>query len=201
MDGEPKKKLMRQRVAEPGLDFYATPEWVTCGMIHRAFRESWETLPIWEPACGDGRMAECLKTHLPNQVYCSDIVDRGYEKMDATLDFFSCEAPYPKDQFVLITNPPYCSIDDFILRALDMTDKIAMIGRLAWLEGVDRYQKIYCNPLRMPTAVYVFVRRIKFYKDGDPDNVDNVSGVPHAWFIWDGPMKSIHQDPVIRWIP
>ena len=62
---------------------------------------------VWEPACGDGRMAEALK-RAGAQVYASDIEDCGYAGLNERLDFTSLQRPKiallePR----IITNPPY----------------------------------------------------------------------------------------------
>jgi hypothetical protein len=56
-----------------GPDFFPTPEWATHALIDNEEFEG----TIWEPACGDGTMAEVLKqTGCP--VEASDLYDRGY---------------------------------------------------------------------------------------------------------------------------
>ena len=62
------------RIADlEGPDFFPTPEWATHALINNEEFEG----TIWEPACGDGTMAEVLKqTGCP--VEASDLYDRGY---------------------------------------------------------------------------------------------------------------------------
>ena len=56
-------------------DFYPTRErWVTEALLAHLDLAG---LTVWEPATGEGDMAEVLKTSGAARVYCSDIMDRG----------------------------------------------------------------------------------------------------------------------------
>ena len=62
-----------------------------------------------------------------------------------------------------------------------------MLGRLQFLEGEGRFEKIHStNP---PTDVYVYVDRIACFKNGDfslkPDSIQ-----AYAWFVWDKRVES-----------
>lgn len=190
--------MMKQRTAEFGLDFYATPDWVTEAFLTEIITRypHWGLVPVWEPACGDGRMAECLDPFFP-ELYCTDVVDRGYENQKATGDFFLIDPPEQFPDYSIITNPPYCVIERFILRALSLTPRLALLGRLAWLEGAGRYKNIFKH--RPPTSVHVFTRRISFLKDGLASEEQD-SGFPHAWFVWDTPVPPPPLHPTLHWI-
>jgi len=55
-------------------DLYPTPAWVIAALAEHVDLRG---LTAWEPACGDGRMAEALRAAGCARVYTSDIVDRG----------------------------------------------------------------------------------------------------------------------------
>jgi len=169
-----------KRFNRPGDDFYPTP------------REAVEALlqceqfagQIWEPACGDGAISKILVAH-GHEVYSSDKVDRGYGE---AADFLKTE----REVRHIITNPPYNQVEEFIEHSLECaTDKVAMLLRLAFLEGQQRHEKWNRWPLK---TVWVFSKRISMY----PDKNHTGHGLyPYAWFIWD----HAHQGPPeIRWI-
>lgn len=90
---------------------------------------------IWEPACGQGHLAEVFKRHGYN-VRSSDLIDRGYGDVQ---DFLSMEVTdWDGD---IITNPPYKYSLEFILKALDIIPegrKVAMFLKVQFLEGKQR---------------------------------------------------------------
>ena len=55
-------------------DLYPTPHWVVSALAEHVDLRG---LTVWEPACGDGRMAEALRLQGCARVYTSDIVNRG----------------------------------------------------------------------------------------------------------------------------
>ena len=90
---------------------------------------------IWEPACGEGHLAEVFKRHGFN-VRASDLIDRGYGEVQ---DFLSMEiTEWDGD---IVTNPPYRATIDFIYKALDIIPtgrKVCMFLKVQFLEGKTR---------------------------------------------------------------
>ena len=81
-------------------DFYPTPAWVVEALSgHLKFAGE----HLWEPAGGDGRVAEALKA-AGATVHSSDIEDRGYVGRDSLLDFSAASPPMRVDG--IVTNPP-----------------------------------------------------------------------------------------------
>ena len=121
------------------LDYFPTPPWATRALIERAFPQASLSMPtsVWEPACGEGHMAEVL-TDYAATVIASDIFDYGYGDV---LDFFNVTDPPGVDW--IITNPPFeKKAEAFVLRALELAPVgVAMLVRLQWLEGVGRYKR------------------------------------------------------------
>ena len=167
-----------------GPDFYPTPDWATHALIeHEKFEGD-----IWEPACGDGTMARVLET-TGCPVYASDLYDRGYG--NGGVDFLQ------SDRFAtnIVTNPPYNSAEAFVKIGLQSTTKkLALLLRLAFLEGANRQRTIFePNP---PSRVWVFSERITFYPKGA---VQKGSGTTaYAWFVWD---KDSNGECQLCWFP
>jgi hypothetical protein len=59
-------------------DWYVEPSWCS----RRLFEEEKFKGPIWDPACGFGTIPESARA-IVDQVYATDIVDRGYAPKDA----------------------------------------------------------------------------------------------------------------------
>lgn len=154
-----------------GPDFYPTPSWATHALIDN---EDF-TGTIWEPACGDGSMAEVLKL-TGNLVVSTDIVDRGYG--EGGVDFLTSS----RRSANIVTNPPYNAAEGFLHAGLARADnKVALLLRLAFLEGARRQQSIFSQT--PPSRVWVFSERITFYPAG---TVRAGSGTTaYAWFVWD----------------
>src|SRR5262245_58673077 len=64
-------------------DYYPTPSWVIDALVEHVDIEG---LRVWEPACGDGRAAEALKTR-GAIVHATDIENRGYTHLAGLGDF------------------------------------------------------------------------------------------------------------------
>lgn len=117
------------------LDAYFTEEWVTRTLVkyvdlhlpiipwrsNAADDKAWDT--IWEPACGDGRMASVL-AGAGYRVVASDIADWGYGAVGC--DFlgdpreWKADIPVPRCA-AIVTNPPFGIAVEFISRALELT--------------------------------------------------------------------------------
>lgn len=167
-----------------GPDFYPTPEWATYALIEN---ENFAG-PIWEPACGDGAMSEVLAL-TGQEVISSDLYDRGYG--EPGIDFLRAEGRAAN----VVTNPPYHSAEGFLARGLEVADcKVALLLRLAFLEGSNRQRTIFSQT--PPARVWVFSERITFY----PKGVQRAGSgtVAYAWFVWD---KGHRGDTALRWLP
>lgn len=169
-----------KRFNRPGDDFYPTPPEAVEALLQCEQFDG----QIWEPACGDGAISKILVAH-GHEVHSSDKVDRGYGEV---ADFLETE----REVQHIITNPPYNQAEEFIEHALECaTGKVAMLLRLAFLEGQQRHEKWNRWPLK---TVWVFSKRISMY----PDKHQTGHGLyPYAWFVWDHAHKG---QPEIRWI-
>ena len=126
----------------------------------------------------------------PDAIIATDIQERADliefpHDVGPQYDFLSDNYELPIDSHVdyIIMNPPYSTIEPFTIRALEIAEcGVLMLGRLQFLEGKGRYENILKdNP---PTDVYVYVDRIKCYKNGNLADTSS-SAQAYAWFYWD----------------
>ena len=155
------------------LDFYATDKRAT----HELLKREQFISPVYEPACGMGHIGKILEEHR-YKVKATDICYRGYGE-EREVDFFTVT----DNKMDIVTNPPYFCADKFIQHALEISDptvKIAMLFRLAFLEGQKRYELFRKYP---PKSVYVFSKRLNCAKNGEFEKYKS-SAIAFAWFVW-----------------
>lgn len=172
-------------------DYYATPPSAVEMLLElENFSKS-----IMEPACGQGHIAEVLKSH-GYTVCATDLVNRGYGVWG--VDFFNINEPTDMD---IITNPPYSMAKEFVEHAMEIvTDghKVAMFLKLTFLEGQGRRELFRKYP---PKIVYVSTSRIgcakngKFKKDKN-GNLKADSAVAYCWYVW---QKGFNGAPTLKW--
>ncbi len=157
-------------------DFYPTPPEATISLL--AMEQFGRR--IWEPACGDGAISKVLEER-GHDVVSSDLIDRGYG--EGRVDFLMESAPGP-EEIDLITNPPFVLAEQFLHHALKVgVNKVALMLRLAWLEGERRKRLIYdtCPPVR----VHVSSRRVTMLRGGVDGGKGGGGMIAFAWFIWE----------------
>ncbi|MES5100923.1 hypothetical protein ABUK73_22090 [Agrobacterium sp. BA1120] len=167
-----------------GPDFFPTPAWATQALVDvEEFKGE-----IWECACGNGAMSEVLR-RTGCDVYSSDLYDRGYG--DTGIDFLTAK----RQSNNIITNPPYNSAEGFVKAGLEKAgEKVALLLRLAFLEGAGRNTSIFSKT--PPSRVWVFSERITFYPlDAE---IRGSGTTAYAWFIWD---KAQTTAPELKWLP
>lgn len=187
-----------------GIEDFPTPPWAT-----RAFCEHILDLPspdqarvsvptsVWEPAANRGYMARPLGEYFET-VIASDIEDYGVGY--PVIDFLN--GPKPSDFGMevdwIITNPPFNVALDFALRALEpgMSKRgVALFVRSAWIEGVDRYEKLFS--VHPPTMIAQYVGRVPIVRGRVDEKA--ATAMPYSWFVWDHHVDVT--DPIVRWIP
>lgn len=159
-------------------DFYPTPPEPTLAFLAAEGERMADFPAIWEPACGNGAMAELMKREGHN-VICSDLVDRGY---GATIRSFYDYREAPSK--ALVTNPPFqeCHGDPaWVRHALENLgiEYMALLLPLGW-PGAKERSAIWAQ--RPPARIYLMRWRIDFTGQGAPPMLN-------AWFVWDGPFK------------
>lgn len=183
-------------------DYYATPFNATEALLN-ALNESGETLSsdtILEPSAGEGHIVKVLKDFYPyNEIVANDIAYRGSRlgiDVNGGIDFLNYE-PHRKFD-TIITNPPFALAQEFIEKALTLTNRrVIMFAKIQLLEG-DKRRKMFDNsPLKY---VYVFSKRVNPLRNGE---VTDENGKPwastmcFAWFVWD---LEYEGEPIIRWL-
>lgn len=189
------RSVMGSRIEDAdSLDFFPTPPWATRALMARVLPliGARDLGRIWEPACGEGHIAEVLREY-GEQVCATDIFDYGYG--DDVADFLA-GSPEPNLCDWTITNPPFGDAAvEFVKRALIVSRKgVAMFFRSQWaVEGLDRYEQIFkVNP---PTLCAFFVERVNLCKGRwDPDGS---TATAYCWLIW----KRGDEPRAPLWIP
>lgn len=168
------------------LDFYATDRRAIAELLDREkFKNT-----VYEPACGRGHIGKVLEEY-GYIVKAADICYRGYGE-EKEVDFFTVK----ENALDIVTNPPYFCAGDFLRHALDISKegvKIAMLFRLAFLEGQSRYEIFKKYP---PKTVYVFSKRLNCAKNAEFEKYKS-SAIAFAWFIWEIGYKGKTQ---LKWI-
>lgn len=182
------------RRAEPAdsLDFFPTPPWATRALLEHVIPFAGGM--CWEPAAGEGHMAAVLAERF-DEVLRTDVHDYG--GLHAVGSFVGegadiVPSPNPQPDWV-ITNPPFKLGLEFALRALVEADNVALLVRTAWLEGRNRYERLFRD--RPPSIVAPFVERVPMVKGRwDPEAS---TATAYAWVVWEG----IALDTRLEWIP
>ncbi|MDO4720937.1 MAG: NAD(P)-dependent oxidoreductase [Peptostreptococcaceae bacterium] len=166
--------LIKHSKEREKLDFYATDQRAITELLKRErFRKQ-----IYEPACGEGHIGKVLEEY-GYKVKAEDICYRGYGS-EKEVDFFTVQ----ENHLDIVTNPPYFCAESFLKHALEISReqvKIAMLFRLAFLEGQKRYDLFREHP---PQKVYVFSKRLNCAKNGEFEKYKS-SGIAFAWFLWE----------------
>lgn len=176
---------------DDSLDFFPTPPWATRALVERVLQnpdlrllmdhEPVGAISFWEPACGEGHIAEVLREYSQN-VLATDIFDYGYG--DRKLDFLADLEVNPEADLhdFIVTNPPFAEKSEaFVLQALRLAKLgVAMFVRLQWLETVGRYERIFKD--HPPTLIAFFAERVNLCKGRwDPEGG---TATAYIWLIW-----------------
>jgi hypothetical protein len=169
---------------DDSLDFFPTPPWATRALVERVLPHIdplWrlDKQSAWEPACGEGHMAEVLREYF-GAMLATDIFDYGYG--DRVLDFLSDLEVVDIPADFIITNPPFGEKGEaFVLQALQRARfGVGMFVRLQWLETVGRYEKIFRD--RPPTLIAFFAERVNLCKGRwEPEGG---TATAYIWLVW-----------------
>ena len=186
--------MARRKEPTDSLDFFPTPPWATRALVKCVFEWDVSNDIAWEPAAGEGHMAEVLRESF-RRVIGSDVHDYG--KGYTVGSFVGEGLDVIGDQCAdwIITNPPFNLAGQFLQRALrDARKGVAMLLRTSWLEGGERYREIFHG--MSPSIVAVFSERVPMVaKRWDPDAS---SATSYAWFVWLHPLTGHTR---LMWIP
>jgi hypothetical protein len=133
---------------------------------------------VWDPACGEGNIVAAAAAR-GHEAFGTDIVDRGF---GSRLDFLGDGAARMPPVDNIICNPPFKLAEDFIERALGIARlKVAMLVRLAFLEGSRRHERLFAN--RPPARALVFRSRVSMPPGGK--GIEAKGGaVAFQWLVW-----------------
>lgn len=193
------KKNQKERAE---LDYYATPSCEVRNILDILGLDLHHKV-VLEPCIGGGHMLNaiidyCDDNNMNPILIGTDFKDRGYDNEKANirydLDFLADDYPVPTAD-VIIMNPPYATLEPFLIRALEIAkDYLVVLCRTQVIEGEGRYNNIFIdNP---PAYVYQYVNRIQCWKDGI--RPAGSSSQAYCWLVWD--KSKIDQEPVLRWI-
>ena len=183
---DPQKALWRS------LDFFATPPWGTRAGAEIVRRLAPEAEIVWDPACGDGIMAEPLREYFP-QVLASDIHDHGY-RLGHRLDFLLDTNGMRGEVDLVMTNPPFALAAEFLQHGLEVARVgVALLLRLSFLESCPRYVPLYRARDRM-TLCAPFCERLSMQLG--PWNPEASSATAYAWFLFLKGREPMPIDPV-----
>jgi hypothetical protein len=166
------------------LDFFPTPPWATralCELVLPAYGHSLAGARVWEPACGEGHMAEALREYAA-EVIASDVHDYG---VGANVGSFVGEGgdvmmSYGCGFDWIITNPPFNLAEDFFARAIIEARGLALLVRTTWLESKARYARIFAPT--PPSVVAIFSERVPMVKGRWDPNASTATS--YAWVAW-----------------
>lgn len=170
--------VMQQRREPPdSLDYFPTPPWgvrALCEHVLPIVGHS-SRMSVWEPACGEGDMVRGLTDYFA-EVMASDVHPYGFGEI---LDFLFPHEPRRPDW--IISNPPFRLGCEFIEQALrEAVVGVAMLVRTSFLEGQDRYARLYAK--HPPAVVAQFVDRLPMVKGRVDRNASTATS--YAWIVW-----------------
>jgi len=178
-----------RKVTRRQVDLYPTPPWATRALCEwlLAEGEPLSDMSMWDPACGRGDMIYAAREYF-HECHASDAFQHasrpgmGNDYKPEIYDFlFTAQENVPHVDW-LITNPPFTLSDDFAEHAHFRLgfERIALLCRLQWLEGRQRYERIF-RPM-LPNDILVFSDRVGMC----PDRVDAgvAAATAYAWFVW-----------------
>ena len=183
----------RDRVED---DFYATPEGAIKDILDREILNG----SILEPACGEGHISKLLEEYYPtSEIISTDLIQRDDKfniGVQGNIDFLTYD--YNRKFDNVITNPPFNLAQEFIERALQLSNnKVIMFAKIQLLEGTKRREMFDNTPLKY---VYVFSKRQNPLRNGSPTDEKGkpwASTMCFAWFVWE---QGYISEPIIRWL-
>lgn len=169
-----------QKRVEPkiSLDDFPTPPWATRSVCEWLEQKGIDiaNMKVREPAANRGHMVKPLSEYF-REVEGSDIHDYGY---GFPVRNFVTEEDFSEVDFT-ITNPPFILAKDFVEKAL-RTSKIgvAVIVRLAFIEGKDRYNNLFKE--KPPSYLLQYVERVGMCKGTIKKDVSTATA--YCWLVW-----------------
>jgi hypothetical protein len=164
-------------LSDRGRDAYFTPRPAVLALI--GLEEEYIPKDIYEPAVGAGNIAQELEQK-GYEVYCGDIHDYGYP--GTVVEDYLAKDTCPPWVSGIITNPPFKLAKQFVEKAVEQVDYVAMLGRIQYLESLARREWLTLHP---PTRILLPSRRLPMMNRLGWDGPESSSNMCHPWFIWD----------------
>lgn len=153
--------LIGNLIREKHDDFFPTHPSITEALLNREKLSG----TILEPACGAGDMSRVLLDYGYNDVCSTDLVDRGYGTSE--IDFLNDKQFSKLSYDCLVTNPPFKLGLEFVLKAKEIArKKICILNSTTFLNGIERYEKLWMDREFPLKKVYQFAGRCSFRKKG-----------------------------------
>ena len=152
-------------------EHYVEPSWVA----ERLFEAEEFPWPIWDPACGWGRIGQAAS----RPCHSTDLVSRGYGI--GGVDFLKTTKMRASARSI-VCNPPFDLMEEFALHALKLgARKIAMIALVRRLPAARWLQK---TPLR---RVWLMTPRPSMPTGRHIREGGNIGGGTQdfCWLVWD----------------
>jgi hypothetical protein len=169
-----------QKRIEPkiSLDDFPTPPWATRALCEwlKTKDIDMSAMSVREPAANRGHMTMPLSEYFAT-VEGSDIHDYGH---GFPVRNYLTDDNFENTDFT-ITNPPFILAREFVEKAIRLSDVgIAVIVRLAFIEGKDRYNNLFKE--YPPSYLLQFVERVGMCK-GTIDK-DLATATAYCWLVW-----------------
>jgi hypothetical protein len=182
-----------QRRVEPhdSLDYFPTPLWATRALCEHVLggKIVLGSQIAWDPACGEGHMARPLLEYFDG-VRASDVHPYGFGEVR---DFLLKYAVSDSVDWI-ITNPPFRLGAQFIEAARARASVgAAMLVRIAFLEGVGRYEDLFSKT--PPNIIAQFVERVPMVKGRV--SKEATTATAYCWLVWYSGDTGIR----FQWIP
>ena len=166
----------RHRLAERGDDLYQTP----AAAVHALLRVEQIPRIVWEPACGPGAIVKVLRD-TGRTVVATDLVDYGCPDSESRVDFLM-ERTAPAGVEAIVTNAPYKLAAEFVVHALGLVPRVAVLLRLAFLESDRRSAILDGGQL---ARVHLFRDRLPMMHRAGWAGPRASSAIAFAWFVFD----------------
>lgn len=166
-------------------DFYATDPKAVKDLIEL---EDLRELTIFEPAAGLGHIANAL-IEADNIVITNDITNYGF---NTTFNYDFLNHDFNLNADCIVMNPPFKYSKAFVLKALEISDKVYCFEKITFLEGIARYNELYSKGIL--EKVYIYSFRVACFRNGDEKDKLHMS---YCWFVFN---KNNNSKTQIEWI-
>lgn len=159
-------------------------------------------LSALEPGCGNGSFLDALAAYGVEDrlgveivpAYAKEARAKGHEIVEG--DFMTWEKAdgtgFPN---LVIGNPPFRLLEDFVHRSLGMVDDdgvVAFVARLNFLGGGARFKRLWDQT--PPAHVFVLPARPGFTADGGADSIE------YTVLVWRKISEGVQEATTISWL-